>query len=406
MKNKNKILIILGLITASIQAQNLDDYIQIAIANAPEIKAANYKVKQAEVKETGAVSYKNTRLNFGVYIWQPQTRVGNQVFTTSVSQELPWFGTLKKKKEWLTAETRLSTIDVDLAKRQIAYQVKELFYKMYEKNKAVEILKDNKQILKSYEDMAMAALSNNRATMNDVIKIRIQKNQLHARIFMYLNDLEVLKADFNRLLQRQISAPVNLPQDIDLSAVLVKQATVESHPTLEKLQQQQAVLDKQSQFVKKDGQPKIILGLNYTNVKARLNFNDSFNGHDILMPQVGLTIPIFNKKYKTEIKRLQWQKAQVEEDRLAQKRNLENALAEAKNAFENQTILLLAAEKNERETQRAINISLKAYETGILDYDNILRLQLQKLNFSLKQIEAVKNAMLAKAKMDYLSGKK
>jgi len=404
MKNTNKILIIiLGLFTISIQAQNLDDYIQTAIDNAPEIKAANYKVKQATVSEAGAVSYKNTRLNFGVYVWQPQTRVGNQVFTTGVSQELPWFGTLQKKKEWLSAATRLSTLDVNLAKRQIAYQVKELFYKMYEKNKAVEILKDNKKILKSYEDMSMAALSNNKATMNDVIKIRIQKNQLHARIFMYLNDLEVLKADFNRLLNRQISAPVNLPQDIDLSAVLVKPETVETHPVLEKLQQQQKVLDKQQEFVKKDSQPKIILGLNYTNVQARSNFNDNFNGHDILMPQVGLSIPIFNKKYKTDIKRLQWQKAQVEEDWQAQRRNLENVLADAKNAFENQTILLLAAEKNERETQRAINISLKAYETGILDYDNILRLQLQKLDFSLKQIEAVKKAMLAKAKIDYLT---
>ena len=101
MKNTNKILIIiLGLFSANIQAQNLDDYIQTAIEHAPEIKAANYKVQQAEVREAGAVSYKNTRLNFGVYVWQPQTRVGNQVFTTGVSQELPWFGTLQKKKEW------------------------------------------------------------------------------------------------------------------------------------------------------------------------------------------------------------------------------------------------------------------------------------------------------------------
>lgn len=63
---------------------------------------------------------------------------------------------------------------------------------------------------------------------------------------------------------------------------------------------------------------------------------------------------------------------------------------------------VVAAQKNKVETQLAINVDLKAYETGILDYDKILRLQLQKIKFQLMEIEAVKTAFVSKSKSEYL----
>ena len=60
------------------------------------------------------------------------------------------------------------------------------------------------------------------------------------------------------------------------------------------------------------------------------------------------------------------------------------------------------AQKNEVEVQRAISIDFKTYETGLLDYDNIVGLQLQKIMYQLTEIEATKGALIAKASIEYL----
>jgi hypothetical protein len=53
---------------------------------------------------------------------------------------------------------------------------------------------------------------------------------------------------------------------------------------------------------------------------------------------------------------------------------LENAVL----SFDNAVLRAFTSQKNQLESQRAINVDLKAYETGILDYDKILKLQIQK----------------------------
>jgi hypothetical protein len=78
------------------------------------------------------------------------------------------------------------------------------------------------------------------------------------------------------------------------------------------------------------------------------------------------------------------------------------ALESAKLNLNNSILDVVAAQKNKTEIQQAINVDLKAYETGILDYDKILRLQIQKIKYQIMEIEATKNAFIAKSKIEYL----
>jgi hypothetical protein len=86
-----------------------------------------------------------------------------------------------------------------------------------------------------------------------------------------------------------------------------------------------------------------------------------------------------------------------------QKFQLEIALEKAILNIDNAILNVVAAQKNKEEIQRAISVDLKAYETGILNYDKILRLQLQKIKYQLIEVEAIKTAFISKSKIDYLT---
>ncbi|GEM_PF-6873500 len=405
MKDTIKIISIIFLLFNSIlQAQSLDEYIRMAWQHAPEMKAANYRILQAEANEISAHALTDTKISTGIYLLQPETRVGNQQFALGALQEFPWPGTLKAKKKWLAHQTLMQSYDTTLVKRQLKLYVSTLYYELFEKNQTVLILKENKKILQSYEDMALASLENNRANINDVLRIRIQKNQLHARIYKTLNELKALQEEFNRLLGRPVDAHVELPAKLRVENLNIPEQSLENHPALEQIKEKSKQYELKQNYLRKQNKPKITLGVNYINVFQRNDMVVINNGKDILAVQIGLKIPLFNTHYKAQIKKTEWKTKETEMLYAYRLREFENELSNVLKLYENELINVMTAQKNTEEAQRMINISLKSYETGMLDYENILDFQLQKLKYQLMEIQAVKNAFSAKAKAEYLIG--
>ena len=382
-------------------SQSLTDYIALAKQNSSKIQSLKADFEIAKEKTKELATYDNTSFSFGVFPNTVETRVGSQLINAEISQKLPWFGTLKAQKKLADAEAKLFSYDTDLYKKELAYKISKLYYELYEKQAVRLILKDNKTLLKTYEDMAIAALANNKATMSDVLKIRIQKNELHSKTFQTLNSIEALSKNFNRLLERDINEQLNIPSVLDVTTILVGKTEVSNHPLLAKEFQKEQNLSLAEKLIKKKQKPQLKLAASYT-VVAKYASNPIGNGKDISYASIGLSLPLFNAKYKSQLKQNALKKEQIKANLNEVNIALETALETAKLAFENALIQVVAAEKNKEEVQRALNVDLKAYETGMLNYDRILKTQLQKIRYELMEVSAVKNAFVAKARIDYL----
>ena len=400
---KKTIIAITVLVGFTTYSQSLDEYVNIAIKNNSnlKVKSADYKLAKEKVNEVG--TYDNTNLSLGAFALTPETRVGSQLFKVGVSQKLPWFGEFDVQKDAVKALAEIKQYDITLTERDLTFQVKNAYYNIYKELAITEILKENKLILKTYENMALAALSNNRATMSDVLRIRVQKNELHSKIFQNINSIEILNKNFNKLLQQDQNTFLNVVDSLNVLDILVGNKTINQHPSLERISEMQLVYKAQEKLINIDKKPKITVSLDYILVDGYTNSNPSQNGKDILMPKISVGIPLFNKKHQSQYKQLKIQEEQIQDALENQKNILEMELDNTKLALDNAILSVVAAQKNKTEIQRAINVDLKAYETGILDYDKILRLQLQKIRFQLMEIEAIKKAFIAKAKVAYLT---
>ncbi len=384
-------------------SQTLEDYIDVAIENNSNIKVQNALYDLEKEKANEVSTYENTIFNAGGFVLTPETRVGSQLFRVGASQKLPWFGELDVKRNFANAKAELKKHDINLSEREIVYQVKKAYYQIYQQKATTDILKDNKLVLKTYENMALAALENNRATMSDVLRIRVQKNELHSKMFQNLNSLEILSKNFNKLLQRNENKPLNITDSLNVLDIIILKRKIDKHPILQKTIEKEKVYQAENKVVKISEKPKLAVGLDYILVDKYDDISPIQNGKDIVMPKVSVSIPLFNKKkYKSKFDQIKIKEALLKEELETQRIQLKIALDQAILDLENAILTVVASQKNKTEIQRAINVDLKAYETGILDYDKILRLQLQKIKFQLMEIEATKKAYLAKAKIEYL----
>ncbi len=402
---KNKILIILNLLlfTIASNAQSLQDYLDIAKENSSELKINNYEYELAKEKVLEVGNNTKTSFNFGYFIQRPETRVGSQVAMGGVRQQFPWFGTKNAEREVAKSNAEVWQYDVALSERDLFYKVKEAYYNLYEKQAITSILMENKQILKTYENMALAALENNKATFSDVSLIRVEKNELHSNIFQNYNEIEALSKNFNRLLQRDINLMVNIADSLNITDILIGKTAIDNHPSLDKIDQLNEALDFENDLIGKENTPTIGLGLDYIFVNEIDNVTIADNGKDVILPTVSFSIPIFNKDYKSKNNQIKIRQDQIISEKINQKRLLEMALEEALLSFNNSILSVVAAQKNKEEIQHAININLKAYETGILDYENIVGLQLQKIKYQLMEVATTKEAFIAKATTEYLT---
>lgn len=400
MKNILNILILI--ISLNLSSQSLEDYVEIARKNNSELKVKNaeFELAKEQVNEVG--NFENTNLSLGAFALTPETRVGSQLLKIGASQKLPWFGEFSAKKNVIKTIAHLKQFDIELSDRDLAFNVKKSYYELYKQNAITKVFKTNKQILKTYENMALAALSNNKATMSDVLSIRVQKNELQSKIFQNTNSIAILSSNFNKLLQHNESNTLNVADSLNALGILISNKTINKHPSLNKISEMGLVYKAQEKLIDIDKKPKITIGLDYILVDGYNDINPNQNGKDILMPKIALGIPIFNKKHKSQYKQL-FLKQEILKDKIKnQKNNLDMALDNAVLELDNTLLIVTAAQKNKAEIQRAINVDLKAYETGILDYDKILSLQLQKIKYQLLEIEATKNAFIAKSKVAYL----
>jgi len=396
------ILIIISLVSLQLTAQSFEDYVLLAIKNNPTVKAAIVEVKIAGEKMNEVGTWKDTGLSIGAYPFTPETRVGSQKVNFGVSQELPWFGTLHQEKRVQQEKQKLKEWEVDLTSKQLRYKLAELYYKLYQLQANIKILKEDENILNIYEKMALGALENNRAKMSEVLSIRVEKNEINSRIIQLQKELVSFKHVFLRLANLPLNDDINLPEELNIEKIYADKSKIDSHPSIKKIAQWEEVFKQEKKLIKKRSKPKFKLGTTYIPVTPRTDAFPADNGKDVWMLSIGLKLPLFNRSYKSELKQTNLKIKKIKYQKENQRLNLESALEQALTDYNNAKLGYSVAKQNIIEIQRAINADLKAYETALLDYDKILRLQLQKIKVELRAVDYLKKAFIAVEKINFL----
>lgn len=388
--------------------QVLDDYLKIAAENNPLLKAKYLEFEAAMQRVAQVNSLPDPTLSFGYFISPVETRVGPQQAKIGLSQMFPWFGTLKTAGRVHTLQAEAKYQEFLQEKNELFMRVKSAWYPIYEVKRKIALQNENLSILSSYKQLAITGFKNDKNSMVDVIRVDILIESSETEIKLLNDQLQPLYLHFNKLLNREDFALIEVTDSISLVQIpkdYRKDSLLLNHPMLQSLDLKMQSAQVAEDLSKKQGLPKFGLGIDYVFVGERKDMVVPDNGKNVIMPMVTVGIPVYRGKYKAATK-----EAQLKQETIVNyKVNAENTLLSnyemAWYELEKSRQLVLLYEEQILKTNQAISLLETAYSNSGKDFEEVLRMEQELIKYKMAIATGIKSFYVALAKLDYLTSK-
>ncbi len=403
---KKIILIGIGLLTFGfLNAQQLETLIDEALKNSPEIQKfeLQYNIVSEKVNEVNTIP--NTEFGVGYFVSEPETRTGAQRFKVSAKQMMPWFGSITARENYVSSLADAKYEDIVISKRKLIASVSQSYYNLYANKAKQKVLVQNIELLETYETMALTSVEVGKASAVDVLRLQMRQNELEQLKEVLVQQYLAEQTMLNKLLNRYKDVVVNVVNELTIppETTLIDIEKLSLHPELIKYDKLYQSVEQSELLNQKESLPMIGFGLDYVNVDKRPNMEFSDNGKDIVMPMVSISIPIFNKKYKSQTKQNEFKQQEIIAEKQQRLNKLETVLDKAVKDRISSRISYETQSKNLEQANDAEEILIKNYETGTIDFNDVLDIQELQLKFQMSQIESVKSFYLQTTIMNYLT---
>jgi len=398
------IFILVGFTTVA-PAQDLSGYIAEAESNNPEVQAyeLRYSIAQEKVNEVNTLP--DTEFGVGYFVSTPETRVGAQRARFSVKQMLPWFGTIAKREKYQDALVEAEYLEYVIAKRKLGLAVAQGYYKLYTIEAQSKVVQQNVELLERYKELALNAVEVAKASAVDVLKLEMRQNELKAQLQILEERRIAAEIQFKNTLNTASEGRILVVDSLSIPKEdeQINPDDLSANPELLKYDKLYESVTQAEILNRQEAAPKWGVGLDYIPVSERTDMFPADNGKDIVMPMVSVSVPIFNSKYKSVSRQNELRQQELDAQKAQRLNTLKNLLAEAKQHKNTARINFNTQKQNIAQAQDAEEILLKSYETGSIDFNDVLDIQELQLEFQLKQLQAVQNYYEQAALINYLT---
>jgi outer membrane protein TolC len=399
------ILLLLPLWGLGGNAQSLENYLQLAAENNPEIRSAYAQFEAAMQQAPQVSSLPDPTLTMSAFGRMIETRVGSQEARFSLMQMFPWFGTLDAKEDAaiLMAEAKFQQyLNV---RYELFLDIKSIYAELYALEESIEIKEDNLEILDSYRDLALSRFKSGNAPMVNVVKIDIQREAAITEIELMRDLKKPLEIRLNLMVNQRPEASVTIMDTLIFNPGVFtesSQGLFNEHPTVTALEKQQQVYEMQRLIADREGMPMIGLGVDYSIIAKRTDANPEMNGQDAIMPMLSVTLPIFRKKYRAAKKEAEYMAESMGFEQEAKKNELQGRYSAALYRLNRVEKLLNLYEKQLKSSAQANTLLISAFSNATGDFEEVLQMNQDILMLQTQKIEAIKEGFTARAEIEYL----
>ena len=411
-----KIMLLLFLIVFSggLQSQEiLNRYLKTAAENNPGLRARfNQYLAALEVApQVGTLP--DPQFAFGYFIQPVETRVGPQNAKISLTQMFPWFGTLGAREEAAIQQAKVKYETFEDAKSKLFYDVKATYYNLYFTEKAIEKIGENIDILNSFSKLALIKVEAGLASAVDELRIKMEIADLENQLALLRDKYFVQVVNFNNLLNVEENSIVEITdslwtEEFSFNKQSILDSIYANNHTLQSYDFQFQSFVSKENASRKSGLPNFSIGVDYIFIGKSENpaLEASQSGKDaVLFPKIGLTIPLYRKKYNAMVNEAVYLQKSVTEQKV-EKKNVLETLFEKTNKNYNDAGRRL--ELNKRQSilaLQAMQILQTEYSTQNKNFEEILRMERRLLKYTLELEKARADKNAAIAFMEYLMGK-
>ena len=365
------------------ESLRLDDLIQQALKNSPDLLVSESKVQASRYRIPQAKALPDPMFMFGyqnegfdrITLGEEQGAQG--MFT--LSQMFPFPGKRGLKGEMATKDAESLEAMHKAAQLKIIATVKQLYYDLFLAHKNIDILTNLTEYFSSVEDAAIARYSSGMGSQQEVVMAQTEKYMLLEKEEMQKQKIEAILGMLNSIVGRDVNAPLGRPAELastpyGFGMEELLQMAKSNSPEIQSREKMVQAAEAKVQMAKKEYYPDFTLGASYyPRTKA---FMDMWN------LTATINIPIF---YKSK------QEPAVQEANA-------NLLGAKRELAATEYMLSSGIRENYSMAQAAARL-MKIYKEGIIPKTN-QDFQLALSGYATGKIEAITAISRLKALLD------
>ena len=390
----------------------LPNLIRIAVDRNPKVKAAKARWQATIEQYPQVTALPDPMFMYGYFLRSVETRVGPQRHRISFSQAFPYPGTLDAAGAVVKKAVEIERVKHEQVIRDLIVELKLSYHELAYLQRAVELTRQNHQLIASILAIATTRYAEGKAILNDVLKAQSQLAQLEYDLVLLAELQRVEHANINGILSvpstTLLGATVPVAYepldvvlaDIEKQALSKRQELRIAALTIEKATKGIALAELQTK-------PMLKFDLMTVETGEALMFDAPGSGKNPFSIGFGVTIPWSSLKNSSKVRQAQ----QNHESVTANKRVLEDetkvALQKIYFRLENARRLVELYETTLiPQAGAAIEIAETWHQEGPKSIAGFLETQSVWLNFNLARLRAIADYQQNLARLEKLVGGK
>ncbi len=388
----------------------LENYLLYASLNNANLKAMFEQWKATIEEIPQAKSLPDPKFTYGYYIREVETRVGPQKHRFGIMQTFPWFGKIEARTDAAASAAKAARQRYEAAKLKLFFEVKDAFYEYAYLAAAVDIAKENLELIQHFEEVARTKYAAATAGHPDVIRAQVELAKLEDNLKTLEELRQPIVARLNAVLNRQSFEILPWPKKENFQRTEVnRNQLIESlrarNPELNAMDFEIEAANYKIELAKKNFWPDIGVGVDWiaTDRAAMSGVKDS--GKDPVILMFTMNLPIWRDSYKAAELQAKAKAAKATQQKIETENTLIAHAVRALYDFDDSARKVrLYGDVLVPKAQELLGASEVAYQGGTLDFLSLIDAQRTLLEYQLWYERSVTNNRQKLAELEMLAG--
>ncbi len=351
----------------------VEQYIQVALAQNPEIQASRKQMEALAHLVPVAASLPDPTLKVTAQPEPVQTAAGQQELIVAASQKFLLFGKLEARACVAEAQTNVARAQLAAVELSTIAKVKRAYYELYFLQQAISVTQAEQRLLVEIREVANTRYKSGRASQQDVLRADLEVSSIESELIRLRQRLKSGQARLARLLhiapQTPVAAlddlaPEKVPRDLELLQSQAVTARPELHAQLAAIRRDRGAVH----LARLDYKPDVTLGLSWIDVSGA-GVSPVSNGRDAVLVSAGVNLPIYRKRLDSSIRSAEAKVvATTREYDVLRDAALEEVTDLFAQARSQEDLLLLFREDILPKARQTLEVSNQAYNVGEVDF--------------------------------------
>ncbi len=376
----------------------------------PGLARARQRAAAAAARAPQARALPDPVAALNLFVLPPETRVGPQRLSISVSQKLPWFGKLTLREQAALYAATAAEAEIETVRLDLVTEARRLFYELSFHDEHESIVLAERDTLVRFEEAARARYATGTGLQQEIVRIQAQITRIDTRLLEISEVRAVILASINALRDRPADTPVDgleLPSPVELKLdAEALRASARARPELAAADARIARRQTLVELAEKDFRPDFNVGLGYTFVDSRDDaagraMPPEGNGDDVLSLMGSVNLPVRRGKLEAGLAEALALKSAAEDEKRHVEAEIERAIGDVRARlpllYEHWNLLEKVLRIQARE---ALHSAEAAYTTGKLNAVDLLDAEVVLLDVRTAAARTLTDYAVARARLE------